>query len=75
MAAQTTSSFKDPDQMAIQHATVVQLGTEGINGVKELGEFDKDNLNQVTTNLRRPPIVTFKLKGEGIDLCKKNHFS
>ena len=53
--AQTTSFFEDADQMAIPHATVVQLATEGINNVDDLGEFDKDNLNQVATNLRRPP--------------------
>ena len=54
-AAQTSAFFEDPDQMAIPHATVIQLSTEGIDNVDDLGDFDKDNLNQVATNLRRPP--------------------
>jgi len=54
-AAQTTSFFQDADQMAIPNATVVQLQTEGITNVDDLGEFDEDNLSQVATNLRRPP--------------------
>ena len=54
-AAQTTAFFEDANQMAIPHATVVQLSTEGIDNVEDLGDFDKDNLNQVATNLRRPP--------------------
>ena len=60
-AAQTSAFFEDPDQMAIPHATVIQLSTEGIDNVDDLGDFDKDNLNQVATILRRPPggVVTF----------------
>ena len=54
-AAQTTSFFEDEDQMAIPHATVIQLQEEGITTVEDLGDFDKDNLDQVATNLRRPP--------------------
>ena len=41
--------------MAIPHATVVQLGTEGITTVDDLIDFDKENLQQVAQNLRRPP--------------------
>ena len=44
-AAQTTAFFEDADQMAIPHATVVQLSTEGIDDVEGLRDFDKDNLN------------------------------
>ena len=53
--AQTTTFFKDNDQMALPHATVVQLGTEGISTVDDLLDFDKENLQQVAQNLRRPP--------------------
>ena len=60
-AAQTTSFFKDNDQMAIPHVAVVQLATEDINNVNNLGKFNKDNINQVATNLRQPPrgVATF----------------
>ena len=54
-AAQTTSFFENANQMAIPHACVVQLSIEGINEVDDLRDFDKDNLNQVANNLRRPP--------------------
>ena len=53
-AAQTTAFFEDAGQMA-PHATVTQLLTEGIDSVDDLADFDKDNLSQVATNLRRPP--------------------
>ena len=65
-AAQTASFFQDADQMAILNATVVQLQMEGIMNVNDLGEFDKDNLSQVATNLHRPPggvaALTFRVK-------------
>ena len=41
--------------MAIPHDTVTQLATEGITNVDNLAEFDKENLQQVASNLRRPP--------------------
>ena len=43
-AAQTASFFEDADQMAIPHATVVQLVTEGITTVDDLADFDEENL-------------------------------
>ena len=54
-AAQTTAFFEDAAQMAIPHATVVQLQTEGITTVDDLEDFDEDDIDQVSSNLRRPP--------------------
>ena len=53
-AAQVTAFFEGADQMAIPHATVVQLQNEGIDTPGDLAEFDKDTLKQVAENLRRP---------------------
>ena len=53
-AAQTTQFFENAHQMAIPHATVVELQNEGINTVDDLAEFDKDQLDQIAQNLRRP---------------------
>jgi hypothetical protein len=54
-AAQTTAFFENADQMAIPNATVLQLVAEGINTVDDLSEFDRDTINQIASNLRRPP--------------------
>jgi hypothetical protein len=40
--------------MAIPHLTRVQLATEGIAAVDDLGEFDEENLKQISQNLCRP---------------------
>jgi hypothetical protein len=53
-AAQTTAFFENEDQSGIPHATVVQLATEGITSVIDLADFDKDSLQQLADNLRRP---------------------
>ena len=53
-AAQTTVFFENADQMAIPNATVLQLVAEGINTVDDLSEFDKDTIQQIASNLRRP---------------------
>ena len=53
-AGQTTAFFEDGDQMGIPHATVVQLATEGITSVADLADFDKESLQQLADNLRRP---------------------
>jgi hypothetical protein len=52
--AQTTAFFENEDQMGIPHATVVQLATEGTTSVIDLADFDKDSLQQLADNLRRP---------------------
>lgn len=53
-AAQTAAFFEDEAQMGVAHATVVQLGVEGITSVADLADFDKDSLQQLADNLRRP---------------------
>ena len=53
-AAQTTQFFESNDQMGIPNATTIQLQNEGISIVDDLNDFDKDTLQQVADNLRRP---------------------
>ena len=53
-AAQMTSFFENADQMGVQHATVVQLGLEGIQMVDNPADFDKEALQKLADNLRRP---------------------
>ena len=52
--AHTTAFFEDTDQMAIPHATVLELRNEGINTLDDLEEFDKEQLDQIAQNLLRP---------------------
>jgi hypothetical protein len=52
--AQTAVFFEANDQMEIPHVTVMQLQNEGISTVNDLIDFDKDTLQQVADNLRRP---------------------
>ena len=53
-AAQTTTFFEHAEQMGIPHATVMQLQSKGITLVSDLVDFDKDSLQQLVDNLRRP---------------------
>jgi predicted DNA-binding WGR domain protein len=53
-AAQTTAFFENAAQMGIPHATVIQLQDEGISTVDDLADFDKDTIEQIAANLRRP---------------------
>ena len=53
-AAQTTPFFENNDQMGIPHETMVQLKHEGIQSVADLADFDKDSLQQLSDNLRKP---------------------
>ena len=53
-AAQQTVFFEDAAQMGIPNATAVQLQQEGINYVDDLVDFDKDTIEQIAANLRRP---------------------
>ena len=52
--AQTTAFFENGTQMAIPHATVMQLSNERIAAVNDLVEFDRSSLQQITGNLQRP---------------------
>ena len=40
--------------MGIPHVTMVQLQAEGITSVSDLADFNKDSLQQLADNLRRP---------------------
>jgi hypothetical protein len=53
-AAQTTAFFEQDAQMGIPNQTVVQLQQEGITTVDDLMDFDKDTMEQIAANLRRP---------------------
>jgi hypothetical protein len=53
-AAQTTAFFESADQMSIPNATIIQMQNEGIETFDDLINFDKDTLQQVADNLRRP---------------------
>jgi hypothetical protein len=57
-AAPTTAYFENEDQMGIPHATFVQLATDGIMSVIDLADFDKEPLQQLADNLRRPGWVS-----------------
>ena len=52
--AQTTAFFENQDQMGIPHETMVQMQHEGIHSVADLADFDKDSLQQLADNLRKP---------------------
>jgi hypothetical protein len=56
-AAQTTAFFESAEQMAIPNATVLELVNEGINTVDDLAEFDKETIDQIANNLRRPAVA------------------
>ena len=53
-AAQRPLFFEDDAQMGITNRTVIQLQTEGLNGIKDLVEFDKETIKGMASNLRRP---------------------
>jgi hypothetical protein len=53
-AAQTAAFFQLEAQMGIPHPTVAQMQAEGITNVQDLADFDKESLQQMTDNLRRP---------------------
>ena len=53
-AAQTTAFFESPDQMGIPHTIMVQMQQEGIQSVADLADFEKQTLQQLADNLRKP---------------------
>ena len=53
-AGQINTFFTAANQMGIPQDTVNQMVTEGIATVDDLAEFDKDSLQQLADNLRRP---------------------
>ena len=52
--AQTTVFFENPDQLGIPHRTMVQIQREGIQAVADLADFEKQELQQLADNLRKP---------------------
>jgi hypothetical protein len=54
-AAQRTAFFEEDAQMSIPNRTVVQLQTEGLSGVEDLADFDKETIEGIiASNLRCP---------------------
>ena len=53
-AAQMTDFFRDGDQMGIPQATVAHLQIEGITTISDLADFEKETLQQMADNLRKP---------------------
>ena len=53
-ADQTRAFFEHADQMGTPAATVTQMEAEGITAASDLADFDKDSLQQLADNLRRP---------------------
>ena len=53
-AAQTTAFFENPDQLGIPHETMVQIQQEGIQTIANLADFEKQELQQLADNLRKP---------------------
>ena len=52
--AQTPAFFESPDQMGIPHAAMVQMQLEGIQSIADLADFEKDSLQQLADNMRKP---------------------
>ena len=44
--AQRTVFFEDAAQMGIPNSTVVQFQTEGLDGVEDLADFDKETIER-----------------------------
>ena len=53
-AAQTTAFFRDGDQMGIPQATVDQLQIEVITTISDMADFEKETLQQMANNPRKP---------------------
>jgi hypothetical protein len=53
-AAQRTVFFEEDAQMGIPNRTVIQLQTEGLSGIEDLEQFDKETIEGIASNLRRP---------------------
>ena len=48
---QTTAFFESTDQLGIQHGAIQR---EGIQAVADLADFEKQELQQLADNLRKP---------------------
>ena len=52
--AQTKALFKENYQMAIPRPTLLQIQNEGITMFDDLADFDKETLQKIADNLKRP---------------------
>ena len=53
--AQTQAFFQDNDQMAIDEDTMEAINEQGLDSVSDLADFDKDDIERISSGLRRPP--------------------
>ena len=53
-AAQRTAFFDNAAQMGIPNMTVVQLQAEGLDGIEDLADFDKETIKQIASNPMMP---------------------
>ena len=53
-AGQTAAFFHEEAQMGIPYETIAQMQAEGITNVQDLADFEKESLQQLADNLRKP---------------------
>ena len=53
-AAQIAAFFHEETQMGVPNPAIAQMQAEGITSVQDLADFDKDSLQQMADNLRKP---------------------
>ena len=53
-AGQTATFFHEEAQMGIPYETIAQMQAEGITNVQDLADFEKESLQQLADNLRKP---------------------
>jgi hypothetical protein len=53
-AAQRTAFFEEDAHMGIPNMTVIQLQAEGLDGIEDLADFDKETIKYSASNLRCP---------------------
>ena len=54
-AAQLTAFFTTADYLGLSARTAAALAAEGITDPADLAEFDKEGLDAIFRNLRKPP--------------------
>jgi hypothetical protein len=54
LTAAQTAAFHEDAQMGIPNETIAQMQAEGITNVRDLADFDKESLQQLADNLRKP---------------------
>ena len=55
--AQTTAFFESAGQIGLSNRTRVQLQTEGVTTVEDLGEFTDDDWDTIPSNMKKPPRI------------------